>query len=532
MLRFARLATRIEQGIASEPRLAELIGGLSLATDLAAGLADETALRTCVLAVGLAARVGVAGAALADVYYAALLRFIGCTAFAHETAWDFGAGDDQAFLGALAPAEGTRPVELVRRAIAGQPKDAPFATRARAVARLVTRPRAPRQMASAHCDLAIALASKLGMSAPVLSALGQMYERWDGKGNPHGLRGDAVVLPARLVRLAWEMVVHTRLGGADAAVAVAQARRGRSFDPVLVDAFVAHAGELSPGVRAASVWEDFLAAEPAPAKRVGGVAAVAAAFGTFVDVKSPYTLGHSGSVARLACAAAAEVGLGAAEIESLRVAALLHDLGVVSVPNGILDKPSALNAAEWDRVRQHAYQTERILGYSPLLRGYARLASFDHERSDGSGYPRGAAGAGIERSARVLAVADVLTALLEARAHRSAMTPDAAAKVLAIEARRGTMDRSAVEAVLAASGAGGADARVHLRGERPAGLSERELEVLVLLARGLSNKEIGSELGISAKTAQHHVAHIYEKTGVSSRAAAATYAAVNDLVAS
>jgi HD-GYP domain-containing protein (c-di-GMP phosphodiesterase class II)/DNA-binding CsgD family transcriptional regulator len=323
---------------------------------------------------------------------------------------------------------------------------------------------------------------------------------------------------------------------------VARARRDKAFDPRVVDAFVAQAGEWL-GRRPASVWDDLLACEPAPVRRVAdvGVAEVAQAFATYVDVKSPYTLGHSSAVARLAVAAARAAGIrGEAELEHLRIAALLHDLGFVSVPNGILEKPSALNAAEWERVRLHAYQTERVLSYAPCFRGFARLASSDHERLDGSGYPRGAAEAAGDRPAHLLAVADVLTALLEARAHRAAMTPDQAVKTLALEARRGTLDREAVDAVLAASGLGksgaGADADGHgrgeprLRGEGPSRLSERELEVLTLLARGLSNKQIGVELGISPKTAQHHVAHIYEKTGVSSRAAAATYAAVNELV--
>jgi HD-GYP domain-containing protein (c-di-GMP phosphodiesterase class II)/DNA-binding CsgD family transcriptional regulator len=527
---------------AHESRLVELIGGLSLATDLAAGLADETALRTCVLATQVAEALGVSGAALADVYYAALLRFIGCTAFAHETAWEYGAGDDQAFLGAMAAVDSTRSAAVVRQVIRAQPKSAGLKTRAAAVAHLVTQPQAPRWLAIAHCELAVALAGKLQMSPGVKTALGQMYERWDGKGHPRGLRGDEVCLPARVIQLAWEMVVQARLGGAAGAAAVARARRDKAFDPRVVDAFVAQAGEWL-GRRPASVWDDLLACEPAPVRRVAdvGVAEVAQAFATYVDVKSPYTLGHSSAVARLAVAAARAAGIrGEAELEHLRIAALLHDLGFVSVPNGILEKPSALNAAEWERVRLHAYQTERVLSYAPCFRGFARLASSDHERLDGSGYPRGAAEAAGDRPAHLLAVADVLTALLEARAHRAAMTPDQAVKTLALEARRGTLDREAVDAVLAASGLGksgaGADADGHgrgeprLRGEGPSRLSERELEVLTLLARGLSNKQIGVELGISPKTAQHHVAHIYEKTGVSSRAAAATYAAVNELV--
>jgi putative nucleotidyltransferase with HDIG domain len=250
---------------------------------------------------------------------------------------------------------------------------------------------------------------------------------------------------------------------------------------------------------------------------------VAEAFAHFVDIKSPFTLGHSTGVARLVSAAAEALGL--PDRDGLRIAALLHDLGRVSVPNGIWDKPGKLNPAEWERVRLHAYQTERILSQTPLLAGHAQLAGQHHERADGSGYHRGVSQ--LSRAARLLAAADAYHAMTEERAHRPAHPPAAAAKILVEEARAGRHDREAVEAVLAAARHGAA-ARV--RGGWPAQLSDREVEVLCLLARGLSNKQIGARLFISARTVQHHVAHIYEKTGVSTRAAAALYAVENELM--
>jgi putative nucleotidyltransferase with HDIG domain len=269
------------------------------------------------------------------------------------------------------------------------------------------------------------------------------------------------------------------------------------------------------------VWDRFLEAEPAPVVRVEArrVGEVAEAFAHFVDIKSPFTLGHSTGVARLAAAAAPAYKVDA---ETLRIAGLLHDLGRASVPNGIWDKPGKLNPAEWERVRLHAYQSERILGQSPLLARYASLCGQHHERADGSGYHRGVAQ--LSREARLLAAADAYHAMTEDRAHRRALSPEAAAQVLVEEARAGRHDREAVEAVLAAAGQA-----TRVRGGWPAQLSEREVEVLCLLARGLSNKEIGARLFISAKTVQHHVAHIYEKTGVSTRPGAALFAVENGL---
>jgi HD-GYP domain-containing protein (c-di-GMP phosphodiesterase class II) len=254
---------------------------------------------------------------------------------------------------------------------------------------------------------------------------------------------------------------------------------------------------------------------------------IASAFAHYVDLKSPFTLEHSAGVARLAEGAAQAAGLPAEARRTLRVAALLHDLGRTSVPNGIWDKPGALNAVEWEQVRLHAYHSERVLARSALMEPYARVAGAHHERADGSGYHRGLAGAVIARPARLLAAADTYQAMTEPRPHRPARPPEDAAWRLSRAAREGLLDREAVEAVLAAAGE---KTTVRVRGEWPASLSEREVEVLCLLARGLSNKQIAAELVLSARTVQHHVEHIYAKTGVSTRAAAALFAVQNDLL--
>jgi HD-GYP domain-containing protein (c-di-GMP phosphodiesterase class II) len=510
------------------PRLADLVGALSLATDLAAGLASETALRTCLLAVQLGRALGVQGEALRDIYYTGLLRFIGCTAFAHETAGRLG-GDDMGALRALTPADTGSPVSVLVTAVKRVGVGAPPLRRAAAVARVASDPSFGRQIATAHCELAVALAGRLGMGEPVVASLGQIYERYDGKGAPGGLRGTEIALPARMMHVAFRAEAHRGLFGNAEAVAVVRERRGRELDPEIAGAFVRHAAELLAQVGAPSVWEPFLAAEPAPFVRVSPerVGAIAAAFAHYVDVKSPYTLGHSTGVARLAAQAGAEAGLPDSECEILRLAGLLHDLGRISVPNGIWDKPGPLGPIEWERVRHHAYQSERILSQSPLLAPFAQLAGRHHERGDGSGYHRGLTTAALSRPARLLAAADAYHALTEARPHRPAHAAAAAARLLAAAAEAGRFDRPVVEAVLAAAGQRGA---VRVRGARPAALSEREVEVLCLLARGLSNKAIAERLVLSPRTVKNHIAHIYEKTGISTRAAAAVFAVDNDLL--
>ncbi|HXI58740.1 MAG TPA: HD domain-containing phosphohydrolase, partial [Polyangia bacterium] len=508
-----------------QARLAELVGALSLATDLAAGFALETALRTCLTAVELGRAAGVTGAGLADVYYTGLLRFVGCTAFAHEQA-RHGAGDDQAFSRALAMPDAGNPRQVVKTIIGRLGRGAGALARMQAVVRTLSDPAGPHKFAVAHCDLAVRLAGRLGMPPAVAAALATIYERWDGRGHPQALAGEQIPLPARLMHVAWRAEIHRSLEGPVAAVDVVRARAGGELDPALARLFLKEAGPLLAASSVPSVWDVFLAAEPAPLARldVPGVGKVAEAFAQFVDIKSPFTLGHSVGVAGLAHAAAVTMRL--PDPEAVRVAALLHDIGRVSVPNGIWDKPGPLNAAERERVRMHAYQGERILAQSPLLAPYAAMAGRHHERLDGSGYHRGLPASALPPEARLLAVADVFHALTEDRPHRPRFDPAAAATMIGEEARAGRLDRASVEAVLAAAG----QAAARGRGDRPAQLSEREVEVLCLVARGLSNKEIGARLFISAKTVQHHVAHVYEKTGVATRAAAALFAVEHQLL--
>jgi putative nucleotidyltransferase with HDIG domain len=507
-----------------DARLAQIVGALSLATDAAAGFAVETALRTSLLAVNLAREVGVRGEELKDVYYAGLLRFIGCTAFAHEQAL-YGGGDDSAFSRDLAPIDSSRPAAALATIVTRVGRGARPLARVGAVARVLADPALPTKFAAAHCELAIKLAARLGMRDHVVAALGQIYERHDGTGNPSRIAGSAIEPAARFVHVAFRAETHRAIGGAVAAVEEVQRRRGAELDPDLVDAFVRRAGDLLTPLRNPSVWDAFLEAEPRPFVRIARsrLVEVARAFAHFVDLKSPFTLGHSIGVAALAANAARAVHL--PDAEAFHVAALLHDIGRVSVPNGIWDKPGALNAGEWERVHMHAFYTERILARSPLLAPVARLAAMDHERCDGSGYHRRIDANGADRAARLLAACDVYQALTEDRAHRPARSPEGAARVLRDEAKAGRLARDAVEAVLTAAG----QRQPRVRGGWPSDLSDREVEVLRLVARGLSNKHIAEKLFISAKTVQHHVAHIYEKTGIASRASAAIFAVENDL---
>jgi HD-GYP domain-containing protein (c-di-GMP phosphodiesterase class II) len=248
--------------------------------------------------------------------------------------------------------------------------------------------------------------------------------------------------------------------------------------------------------------------------------------GGFADLISPYLTGHSAGVAELAAAAAKRCRLDATRATAVRRAALVHDLGRVAIGARTWQRAGPLTAGEWEQVRLHPYQTERVISRSPFLSALAPVAGAHHERLDGSGYHRGSSAAELALPARLLAAADAFHAMCEPRPHREPVAPKRAAEDLGREASAGRLDPDAVTAVVEAAGE-----RVP-RLERPAGLTEREAEVLGMLARGLQTKQVARGLGISVKTADSHIQHAYRKVGVSTRAAATLFAMEHGLIAS
>ena len=499
--------------------IGELLGALSIATDLAVDHPPETALRTCVLATRVAERIGLR--AIGEIRRVALLRHLGCTAYAHEQAALTG-GDDHDVMRAYMGVDRGRFGAVAARTMTRLARQESLGRRIATIARLATHTGAAAELVAAQCAQAVALAQDLGLAPGIVIALAQIYERFDGRGTPLGLAGDAIAVSARVCHLVEVVEVYHRVAGRDAAIAEVRRRRGRHLDPQLADAVLAEPDAWWPILETESIWDDYLADED-PREPMASIEDVARAFGRFADLKSTYRLGHSTGVAELA-SRALDDGTAA---ERIRLAALLHDLGTVSVPNGIWDKRGRLTTAEWERVRLHAYVTERILVRSPVLAELAPIAGAHHEHLDGSGYHRGTRSSMLDRAARTLAAADAYRAMREARPYRDAMTPDQAADALLAEVRAGKLCTRAVDAVLGAAGhalvgGGGVD--------RPAGLTEREVEVLVQLARGRTNKEIAHALGIALRTTNHHVENIYAKIGVATRAAAALFAVRHDLV--
>jgi HD-GYP domain-containing protein (c-di-GMP phosphodiesterase class II) len=476
----------------------------------------EQALRTCLLAVGLGRRLGLSDAQLSEVYYVVLLRFLGCTADAFELARHVG-GDDRFYRAGLAPVLGASPREFLPVALRH--------VRPRRIPAFLASGIAPaRQGILAHCELAENLAGRLGLSGAVRHSMTQTFEAWNGRGLPGKAAGEQIALSARIAFIARDAEVLQRIGGTESALeTIARRRRAGTYDPSLVDLLVKSGPELLGELAATeSPWDAALAVEPEPRPWIpqGRLDQVLEVFADFVDMKAPHLLGHSRQVAALASRAVDT------DRQAIRHAGLVHDLGRIAVPNGTWDKAASLTGGEREQVRLHPYYSERIVARCSGLSALAEPVGRHHEHLDGSGYHRGCKAAELSRGARVLAVADAFQAMTSDRPWRPALSRDAAASELANAVSAGQLDRQAVDAVLAAAG----QPRVAARATWPLDLTDREVEVLRLICVGETKKDVARALGISPSTADHHVRHIYEKIGVSTRAGAAVFALQHDLL--
>jgi HD-GYP domain-containing protein (c-di-GMP phosphodiesterase class II) len=507
----------VDEGVETG-RLAELTIALSLATDLGTGQPLEHGLRTCLLSLAAAEALDLDLETRSCIYHVALLRFVGCTSDASEFAALV--GDDVLMNGLLAPVFHAEPGERNRFFLRHLGEDLPLHRRVGRVARALADPGGDRRSLSAHCEVASRLASRLGMSAKVCDALAHAYERWDGKGYPDGQAGDEVPVAIRVVSVARDVEVWCRQGWATT-VDVLRGRRARAYDPSVVDSFL-DGGETWLAGIGDDPCAQVLEAEPGPVLTFGAneLDGALGAVADFTDLKSPWFRGHSTRVADLAGAAARAAGLSEEDATTVRRAGLVHDVGRVGVPGAIWDRAGPLRAEQWERVWLHPYLSERVLGRCPLLAPFAEIAGRHHERADASGYHRGLHGNQIGVAARVLGAADVYSALGEERPHRPARPPSEAVSALRGEVDAGRLGRMEVDAVLAAAGQAARPRRLAW----PAGLTDREVEVLRLIARGQPNKAVASALGISTKTVGRHVEHIYAKAGVTTRAGATLFA--------
>jgi HD-GYP domain-containing protein (c-di-GMP phosphodiesterase class II) len=502
-------------------RLAELVAALSLGIDLGFAQPMEHVLRQCRIALRISELLGIDEATRSSTYYSALLVNVGCHTDAHEQAYWF--GDDIALKATKFDAgpEAFSVADMVMMVRMLGSGGTPLHRLRVGLDFAVSGRKDIDAQITRHAQLARSLGEELGLGDDVLEALVTSYERWDGKGFPGELSGEQIPMASRITHLAEFLEVAHRTGGIEAALDFARRRSGKQFDPRLVDLVCMDAEKVFHDLDDLASWDAVIDAEPSltgtlsPAECDDALAAI----GRFVDLKSPFTLGHSSAVATLAVTAALDLGLSESDQTLLRRAGLVVGFGRLGVSNAIWDKAGPLTAGEWERARLQPQLTERMLHRAAALAPAGRLAGQIRERLDGSGYPSGLEGSAISRPSRILATADAFQSMREPRPHREALSVADATKALREEVRAGRMDAEVVDAVLRAAGE-----RVGRRREGPAGLTPREVEVLQCLARGLSNKEIAKRLSISPKTVGNHIEHVYTKIGATNRSTASLFA--------
>ncbi|MBB5058519.1 putative nucleotidyltransferase with HDIG domain [Granulicella aggregans] len=454
----------------------ELISALSYALDLTEGAVPGHALRSCVLGMRIGAKAGLSQAELSDLYYALLLKDIGQTSNAAHMS---GIVDGQSHIhlaqnrrenwrGLHATTRlGITPRESIRRSLLAEQRaiadiglassNEPFDLLAR-IGRPVEPAPVPQEDAfTPSWDRSAGIIAKIGLSSATAEAVRAIDERWDGTGQPGRWLGHRIPMLARIAAIAQHLDVFASDKGPDNAIAVMRTRSGKWFDPDLVKVAASlHRDQtlwrgcldiLPEAETRAAVLE----LEPRAGLKLGPerIDRICEAFSDVVDAKSPFTVVHSLGVADSAMMIAETMGLSAKRTQFVRRAALLHDLGKLRIPTAVLEKQGKLTAEEFMLVKQHPALTKKILNRIPAFRELAQVAGSHHEKLDGTGYPNNLRSEDLSIETRIIAVADVYTALSEERPYRESLD---LAQITAIMSKDipGKLDPQSFEALLSA----------------------------------------------------------------------------------
>jgi HD-GYP domain-containing protein (c-di-GMP phosphodiesterase class II) len=402
--------------------LSKVIGALSFALDLTEGEPPGHAVRTCTIGMRLAEELELDAATRSNLFYALLLKDAGCSANSAKMAALFGVDDHIA-------KRTSKRIDWSGRLPAfvwswqTVSRTGSVRSRFERLLDIKEEGQVTQALMQARCDRGAEIALLLGLESETAEAIRALDEHWDGDGQPRRLRGEEIPLLGRILCLAQTAEIFHGEGGVDAVVGVARKRRGGWFDPGLVDALRAIAGDRG-------FWEsladgDVARWEPEDRMLVADDArldAIATAFAGVVDAKSPWTYRHSDRASLIVCGLAKALGADERTLPDLARAAMLHDIGKLAISNRILDKPAALTRAEFAAVREHPLTTERIMSRVPGFGHLAELAAAHHERLDGTGYPRGLREDELTLPMRLLAVADVYEALTSERPYRRALS--------------------------------------------------------------------------------------------------------------
>ena len=436
-------------------KVSEIISALSFALDLTEGQPMGHSARACILGMRIAQQLGMPKPQQGDLYYALLLKDAGCSSNASRLFHILNADEIRA-KGDVKTTDWTKVGwESLQYAIGHVATGDPFLKRVRTLLNVaVTQQRDSRELVKIRCERGASIARRMGFPEPVAAAIHSLDEHWNGGGYPDGLRGADIPLFSRIMILAQTLEVFLVNRGPEEAIQVAAHRSGRWFDPSLVHAaeLLHKAGKLFAGLESKKVLDDVVALEP-EARQFEATEAmldnICDAFADIIDAKSPFTYRHSTGVASAAVAIARTLDLGPQNITFLRRAALLHDIGKLSVSNAILEKPGKLSDYEFDMVKMHPHYTLSILKRIPSFGHLSEIAASHHEKLDGSGYFRGYGSEQLSLRARILVVADIYDALAAKRPYRDAMPLEKVFSIMQHDAPT-KLDPQCMEALLTA----------------------------------------------------------------------------------
>jgi putative nucleotidyltransferase with HDIG domain len=434
-------------------RLSEIISALSYALDLTEGQAMGHSVRSCVIGMRLAQQIGLGIEDQPDLYYALLLKDAGCSSNASRLFHILSADEIRAKRD-VKTTDWTRVGwESLHYALTHVATGLPFLERMHRLFQVAaTQQQDSCDLVKIRCERGAYIAKQLGFSAPVAAGIHSLDEHWNGRGYPDGLRKTEIPVFSRIANLSQTLDVFLTARGPAAAIEAVRRRSGRWFDPELVKAAVSlsNTGALWSGLDSEDLINKVVALEPEQRRITASedtVDNICVAFSEVIDAKSPFTYRHSSGVADAAVEIARWFGMSAREMKLLRRAALLHDIGKLSVPNSILEKPGKLTAEEWKVVQDHPYYTLEILKRIPGFEAMSEDAAAHHERLDGTGYWRGWGSEQMSSAARILAVADVFDALHAKRPYRDSLPLEKVFSMMRKDAPQ-ALDLPCVEALI------------------------------------------------------------------------------------
>jgi HD-GYP domain-containing protein (c-di-GMP phosphodiesterase class II) len=429
-----------------------VVAALSRALDLTEGQPLGHSVRACVIGMRLGEEIGLNDEQLEALYYALLLKDAGCSSNASRMAALFGS-DDLLVKPQMKMVDWDMKLRLMLDTWRNTGVQMSLFSRLVYFLGIARQEDVTKEIIAARCERGADISRRLGFPDDTSRAIHSLDEHWNGNGYPEGKRGEEIPLFARILNIAQTAEVFLARGGSAQALHVLEQRRGRWFDPRLVDRVLGWRTDRAwwDSVTEPEILDRVSALEPEARVRTvddAGLDHVAEAFAEVIDAKSPFTYAHSTNVARYACAIGERLGFDAISMQRTRRAGLLHDIGKVGVSNRILDKNGPLSDEERAAVQLHPAFTWEILGRVSAFSSFARQASTHHEKLDGSGYPWKLRGDELDAPSRALVVADIYEALTADRPYRAGMTPANALSVL--EQERGTkVDADAIDALAA-----------------------------------------------------------------------------------